>query len=167
MPVWSPHGSRLAYATGSLQHPVVTTGPAEGTGAAVALPCPPGRRFPTDWSRDGRWVLATVYTPTAADVWLLDAGGGTPHPLLAQSFVERDARFSPDGSYVAYVSEETGRAEIAVQRVDGDPQRDVISVSGGTAIRRLPRPVVASISLTGGLSRPPPSCVSSSGGADW
>jgi hypothetical protein len=58
-------------------------------------------------------------------------GRGTARPLLAQSFAERDARFSPNGRFVAYVSEEAGRPEVSVQRIDGPPQRDVISVAGG------------------------------------
>ena len=58
-------------------------------------------------------------------------GGDTARPLLAQPFPERDARFSPDGRLVAYVSEETGHPEVSVQRIDGKPRRDVISVAGG------------------------------------
>ena len=57
--------------------------------------------------------------------------GETARPLLAQPFPERAARFSPNGRLVAYVSEETGRSEVSVQRIDGKPRRDVISVAGG------------------------------------
>ena len=58
-------------------------------------------------------------------------GHGAARPLFGQPFTERDARFSPDGRLVAYVSEETGRPEVSVQRIDGPPRRDVISVAGG------------------------------------
>ena len=58
-------------------------------------------------------------------------GGEAARPLLAQSFAERDARFSPNGRLVAYVSEETGRSEVSVQRIDGKRLRHVISVAGG------------------------------------
>jgi hypothetical protein len=65
-------------------------------------------------------------------VWILStATGQTSRPLLAESFVERDARFSPDGRLAAYVSEETGRPEVSIRRIDGAPARDVISVGGG------------------------------------
>ena len=58
-------------------------------------------------------------------------GQGTARPLLAQSFPERDARVSPDGRLVAYVSEETGRPEVSVQAIDAAPRREVLSVAGG------------------------------------
>ena len=58
-------------------------------------------------------------------------GGDAARPVLDQPFPERDARFSPDGRLVAYVSEETGRPEVSVQRIDGKRRRDVISVAGG------------------------------------
>ena len=51
--------------------------------------------------------------------------------MLAESFVERDARFSPDGRLIAYVSEETGPPEVSIRTIDGRPARDVISVGGG------------------------------------
>jgi hypothetical protein len=57
--------------------------------------------------------------------------GGTTRPLLAESFVERDERLSPDGALVAYVSEESGRPEIMVQMVGGPAARDVLSAGGG------------------------------------
>jgi serine/threonine-protein kinase len=50
---------------------------------------------------------------------------------LAESFVERDARLSPDGRLVAYVSDESGHPELTVQTVDRPPARDVLSVGGG------------------------------------
>ena len=63
---------------------------------------------------------------------MLPVGGdGTARPLLAQPFAEHDARLSPDGRLVAYVSGESGRREVSVQTMDPQPRREVISVAGG------------------------------------
>ena len=131
--VWSPDGERLAHVVGSLQPGMITIAAADGTGGESTVACPRQQHCePTDWSPDGRWLLATVYRERDQDVWMLPTGGSEPaRPLLAQPFPERDGRFSPDGRLVAYVSEETGRPEVSVQRIDGKPRRDVISVAGG------------------------------------
>ncbi|HYN09612.1 MAG TPA: protein kinase [Vicinamibacterales bacterium] len=129
--IWSPDGGRLAHVAGSLQGDI-TLAAADGTGAGSTVECPGQHCEPTDWSPDGRWLLATVQRERNQDVWMLPADGrGTARPLFAQSFPERDARVSPNGRFVAYVSEEAGRPEVSVQRIDGPPQRDVISVAGG------------------------------------
>jgi hypothetical protein len=57
--------------------------------------------------------------------------GGKARSLLADAFVERDARLSPDGGWVAYVSEESGRPEVSVRAVSGAPRRFVVSAEGG------------------------------------
>jgi Tol biopolymer transport system component len=130
--VWSPDGDRLAHVAGSLEPGVITIAVADGTGVVSTVGCPRQHCEPTDWSPDGRWLLATVYGERDQDVWMLPTDGGeAARPLLAQPFPERDARFSPNGRLVAYVSEETGRSEVSVQRIDGRPRRDVISVAGG------------------------------------
>jgi serine/threonine protein kinase len=130
--VWSPDGERLAHLAGSLEPGRITIGVSDGTGVVSTVGCPRQHCQPTDWSPDGRWLLATVYGERDQDVWMLPIGGGeAARPLLAQPFPERDARFSPNGRLVAYVSEETGRPEVSVQRIDGKPRRDVISVAGG------------------------------------
>ncbi len=130
--VWSPDGDRLAHVAGSLEPQVITIALFDGTGVVSTVACPTQHCEPTDWSRDGHWLLATVYGERNQDVWMLPTdGGGAPRPLLAQSFPERDARFSPNGRLVAYVSEETGRQEVSVQQIDGKPRRDVLSVAGG------------------------------------
>ena len=60
-PAWSPDGEWLAYAAGSIQKGVVTIAAADGRGVASTVACPRQRCDPTDWSHDGRWLLATVY----------------------------------------------------------------------------------------------------------
>jgi Tol biopolymer transport system component len=135
LPVWSPDGLKLAYVAGTFQMPVLTIAAADGTGVVSTLRCPQFRCEPSDWSRDGRWLLVTTLDAegTTSDVWMLPTGTvEPPHPLLAESFVERDARFSPDARLVAYVSEQIGHPEIAVQTVGGTPRREAVSVAGGT-----------------------------------
>jgi Tol biopolymer transport system component len=132
LPVWSPDGRQIAYLTGTIGRGTIVIAAADGTSIASAIPCPGMRCIPTDWSPDGRSLLANVYDSTGADVWTLSIGGsGTARPLLAESYVERDGRLSPDGRLVAYVSEQTGRPEVSVHTVDGPPARDVLSVGGG------------------------------------
>ncbi len=132
LPVWAPDGTRLAYVARSVFRGTLTIAASDGTGIVATIGCPGERCDPTDWSRDGRWLLATVSRGRDRDVWLLPADGtGSAQPLLTQPFAERDARFSPDGRLVAYVSEESGRPEVSVQTIDPPRRRDVISVAGG------------------------------------
>jgi Tol biopolymer transport system component/tRNA A-37 threonylcarbamoyl transferase component Bud32 len=132
LPVWSPDSRQLAYLTGTVQASTIVIAAADGTRIASSVACPSARCQPTDWSRDGRVLLANVSGPGGADVWALSIdSSGTSKPLLAESYVERDARLSPDGSLVAYVSEQTGRPEVSVHTVDGPLAREVLSVGGG------------------------------------
>lgn len=74
--------------------------------------------MPTSWSRDGRFLLYTaVSTPnTGNDVWVLPlAGDRKPVLLLGTQFLERLGVFSPDGRWIAYVSNESGRDEVYVR----------------------------------------------------
>jgi Tol biopolymer transport system component len=135
LPVWSPDSSRLAYVAGTFQAPRVALAAADGTGELATVACPAFRCEPSDWSRDGRWIVVNALDEKMAssDVWMLPTqAGGTPRPLLTAPFVERDARLSPDGSLVAYVSEETGRPEISVRALEGEPRRQVLSAGGGS-----------------------------------
>ena len=73
-----------------------------------------------------------VVTARGSDIWMVPLErGATPRRLLAEAFVERDARISPDGRWLAYVSDESGRAEVSVRSLAGAPRRFVVSSGGG------------------------------------
>jgi hypothetical protein len=132
MPIWAPDDRRVAYATGTVQKSMLSIAGADGSGVTAVVPCPGMHCFPTDWSPDGRWLLANVSTPAGMDVWMLSTDiSSASRPLLAESFDERDARFSLDGRFVAYVSQETGRPEVTVRAVAAPPAREILSVAGG------------------------------------
>jgi Tol biopolymer transport system component len=128
LPTWSPDGLRLVYRSGSFDNPELRLASADGTGISSVLPCPRGICEPTDWSVDGRLLLVNVGT----DVWIVPVDRkDAPRPLLDSSFTERDARFSPDSRWIAYVSDESGRPEVSVLSVAASPRRVVVTSGGG------------------------------------
>ncbi len=112
-PVWSPDGSRIAFSSGSelYQKPV------SGVKDAELLLKSSGTPHAESWSRDGRFLLYVAYEPkTKWDIWVLPLDSDKkPVPFLVTEFTEGDASFSPDGHWVAYDSDESGRLEVYVR----------------------------------------------------
>ncbi len=121
--IWKSDGSELVYVqNGELvrrrvdpQSPVTRLGHRGG---------------PLDWSADGRWVLFNGRASTA-DIMVYDFATKAVRPWLATSFTEGAARFSPDGQWVAYASNVSGRLEIYVRPFEGDGQPVAVSTAGG------------------------------------
>ena len=129
MPVWSPDGTQVAYRSGTFDKPTIGFAASDGSGVKQTVACPKSPCEPTDWSPDGRFLVLTV---GRTDVWTMPLRSeGQAQPLLAESFTERDARISPDGRWLAYVSDETGRPEVSVRSLTGPARRFVVSSAGG------------------------------------
>ncbi len=90
-------------------------------------------RHPLDWSADGRYVVLEQYAPnTSQDLWILPMSGDQkPFPLVQSEFKEIGARFSPDGQFVTYASDETGRFEVYVRSLSGSAGKWQLSINGG------------------------------------
>ena len=88
---------------------------------------------PLDVSRDGKYLLYEELDPSsAADLWVLPLNGERkPFPYIKTNYMETSARFSPDGRWVAYVSNESGNYEIYVQSFPRPAQAIRISSEGG------------------------------------
>ena len=133
-PVWAPDSSRLAYAAhrGMRQRAALHT-------IQVARPREDGLLHadergvhPTDWSKDGRWIVFQgLGRATKSDVLMVPASGGAPRTLVGSEFDEMHGRLSPDGRTVAYTSDKTGRREVYVQGLAPDAVVWQVSNGGG------------------------------------
>ena len=135
-PVWSPDGRELAYATmGGAEQRILFRKPADGGAAAVEREVwrSPDHFHANDWSPDGRTILVEVRRPeTRNDIVAIDAETGAETVLLASSYSEAQARFSPDGKWLAYSSDESGRREVYVQSYPALDVRVAVSTEGGS-----------------------------------
>ena len=114
LPVWSPDGQRLAF--NQIQRDGRTSVvEIPATGGAPREIVPPGDNAVTDWSPDGQLLLLRHGEPIASpgDIWVAPIGGEA-RALLQTPFAEYHARFSPDGRWISYVSNESGRDEVYV-----------------------------------------------------
>jgi hypothetical protein len=143
-PVWSQDGRRIVFgasgAIGSLFEQSIS-----GPEARLLLESPQ-HKMPTSISLDGRFLLYTSATigSTRCDVWVLPlTGERKPYPLIRHAFDQWQAQFSPDGQWVAYVSNESGRQEVLVcpfaplstSDADSAAESVTVSKSGGTTPR--------------------------------
>jgi serine/threonine protein kinase len=133
-PVWSPDGRRLACA-------LKLEGTAESDVYIIDLVRPdqprrlatpgPGR-WPVHWSPDGRLILyVEVAKDTKYDLWVAPAdGGAAPTPVVRSPGKDQSARFSPDGRYVAYQSDESGVTRVYITNLSGGTRQTVIASTG-------------------------------------
>jgi serine/threonine-protein kinase len=136
-PVWSPSGEELAYtATREGNNCDVFLRQADGGGEERALVSTPVCEWVTDWSRDGKHILyEKIMSQPERDLWYLERkedGSWEPHPFLQEVFWERAGKFSPNGKYVAYLSNESGMPEVYVQPFPGGGGKTMMSSSAGT-----------------------------------
>jgi Tol biopolymer transport system component len=127
-PVWSPDGTRVAFAAPRTGGNGIYQKATNGSGKEQELVRATGDpKLPDDWSHDGRFLLYTHVDPrTHADLWVLPlAGNGTPSgtaiPFANTEFSEEQGRFSPDARWIAYASDESGRSEIYIQPFPAPP----------------------------------------------
>ncbi len=137
-PTWSPDGSRILFASnrnGGYDLYVMPAGggPEERVMSSGAMDST--SKIPTDWSRDGH-VLFNHLGPAGQDISALSLDGTrTVVPVAQSRFDERDGQFSPDGKWVAYQSNESGRFEVYVQPFPGPGAKSQISGNGGAQVR--------------------------------
>ncbi len=111
--------------------------PTSGEADEQPLLITPQTKDPLDWSRDGRFLLYSVQDPkTQSDLWALPmTGERKPFPVVQTSFDEVGGQFSPDGRWLAYASNESGRYEIYVRPFPEPGGKWQVSTAGGTQPR--------------------------------
>ena len=110
--IWSPDGEYLIFSSDRNGPDNLYRKRSDGSGELERVAEGESLQWASSWSRDGRFV--TYVTATAAlDLWVAPADGeGTPELFLSTPFAESDGAFSPDGRWLAYASDESGRTEI-------------------------------------------------------
>jgi hypothetical protein len=134
-PAWSPDGTKIAFSSMSSGQFDIYVKPTNGTGTAQPLVQDNARKFVNDWLSDGRYLAYYRQDPqgkNGTDIWILPLfGDKKPFPFLASPFNEAQASFSPDGRWLAYVSDESGKYGVYVVPF---PQRNgkwQVSTGGG------------------------------------
>jgi Tol biopolymer transport system component len=83
------------------------------------------------WSPDGKYLVISVQDPkTLFDVYIQPTDGGKPIPLLTQPYGERDGMVSPNGKWMSYLSDESGRLELYATDFPGAHAKMQVSSEG-------------------------------------
>jgi serine/threonine protein kinase/Tol biopolymer transport system component len=134
-PHWSPDGRRIAYTLLAKGPGDLYVKDASGTREAEPLLVDAEEKYISDWSPDGQHILYTGRTTGEMgwNIWVLPLQGDRkPRSIVQTRFAELWATFSPDGKYIAYQSNESGRAEIYVQEFPQPQNKWQVSTEGGT-----------------------------------
>ncbi|HEV8365333.1 MAG TPA: protein kinase [Gemmatimonadaceae bacterium] len=132
-PTWSPDGRQLALSANRPGRKDLLVRSADGSGTEQRVVVREGLQWPTDWTRDGYIVYTEVPLDEDRDIMVVKADGSAPpFPYLDTPFSEKSADVSPDGRWIAYDSNASGRFEVFVNTF---PKRStspiIVSKAGG------------------------------------
>jgi len=167
LPTWSPDGAWIAFSSNRPGRNNLYLKSVRGAvGSEELLLDTPNNKQPQHWSKDGRFLLYYEIDPqTGRDLWALERTGGSwkPRVVANTQFEERSGQFSPDGRWVAYETNESGRFEVVVQSFPEPGARWPVSTSGGMYPRwsadgreiyfMTPDSMLMAVPVAGGSSR--------------
>jgi dipeptidyl aminopeptidase/acylaminoacyl peptidase len=131
-PLWSPDGRRIAFRGTRKGFRNVWVKTVDGTNDERQLTHGENVQTPTSWSPDGQTLLYNESNPIGgSDLWAVTVADGKVQPLVAAALGQFSAQWSPDGRWIAYVSDESGREEVFVLPFPVTGQRWRVSTNGG------------------------------------
>ncbi|HYN06356.1 MAG TPA: hypothetical protein VES67_03105 [Vicinamibacterales bacterium] len=133
-PLWSPDSRRLAYSSDELGQSFVTS--LDDLKTSKRLPTPAGRHRLSSWSPDGKTLAVEVFDDvTGLDIWTVPVDGNAPAaPWLKTTSGESEAAFSPDGRWMVYQSNMSGRAAIYIRPFPGPGNQLQVTQAGSNPI---------------------------------
>jgi Tol biopolymer transport system component len=140
-PIWSSDGEHIVYGMNRTGVFDIFQKRIDGSVADQLVFESSINKAPLDMTVDGHVLLyRSIDANTGFDIWALPITGtlgvaGKPFPVAQSKFDEREGQFSPDGRFVAYQSDESGRFEIYVQDFPVAANRMLVSNNGGTQVR--------------------------------
>jgi serine/threonine protein kinase/Tol biopolymer transport system component len=139
-PVWSPDGKRIVFSfNNNLLRQKLASG--EGDEKELSRSNSSGSIWANSWSPDGRFLLYATYVATASntgslDLVVLPGIDSKPVPFARTGFNEEQGRFSPNGRWVAYVSNQSGLSEVYVRGFSTDFSSGSASIGGSVLVSR-------------------------------
>jgi Tol biopolymer transport system component len=133
-PIWSPDDKTVVFYSEQRGTPDLYVKKLGSPGPATPLLESEYSKTPFDWSADGRMIVFGVTDQRGgdnADLWFFSVENGTSEAITKTPFSEKEARISPDGKWLAYASDESGRFEMYVQSFPEPGLRQQISSGGG------------------------------------
>jgi Tol biopolymer transport system component len=138
-PVWSADGKTIFYSSGAGAPYIVAKAADGSTPERIVLESKDTREFPASCSPDGRYLVYERRIPqneTGFHLWALPLfGDGKPFPIVQSTFEERYPEVSPDGKWMAYQSNESGRWEIYITAFPGGGAKWQVSGVGGASAK--------------------------------
>jgi serine/threonine protein kinase len=135
VPLWSPQGDRIGFASNRGGVYNLYQKAANGTGQDELVLASGNNRLPSQWSRDGRFIVyQELYPRTDRDILVLPMEGRKerrPVAFLHSEFNELFGQLSPDSHWMAYTSDESGQREVYVRPFPGGEFQRPISIAGG------------------------------------